>query len=231
MLARLKIEMTKFSVVVSGELNQETQKEMLLARTILETATLLSAKLKDFSGFERHISQLKPYYDILPSPESPLRYTILGLNLLRLLAETKLADFHTELELIPVDMLDNSFIKHPIQLEQFLMEGSYSKITGSTQDVPSQYYSCFMPRLIDTVRDEIVACTVRAYRDLKIADAAKLLMFSKESDFRDYAEGRMWTIDGDRVIFEQDQETESDIPTQNLITRTLLYAKELERIV
>merc|ERR1711976_141987 len=153
-----------------------------------------------------------------------------GLNLLRLLAETKLADFHTELELIPVDMLDNSFIKHPIQLEQFLMEGSYSKITGSTQDVPSQYYSCFMPRLIDTVRDEIVACTERAYRDLKISEATKLLMFSDESQLRNYAEGRMCNIEKDRVIFEQDEETERNIPTQNVITRTLLYAKELERI-
>ena len=81
-----------------------------------------------------------------------MQYTILGLNLLRLLANNQIADFHTELELIPTEMLDNTFIKHPIQLEQYLMEGSYTKIIESRNEVPSSTYSNFMEQLVHTVR-------------------------------------------------------------------------------
>jgi hypothetical protein len=34
----------------------------------------------------------------------------------------------TELELIPVDLRENTYIKFPIQLEQYLMEGTYRKV-------------------------------------------------------------------------------------------------------
>jgi 26S proteasome regulatory subunit N12 len=141
----------------------------------------LSTKLKDLEGFERHINQLKPYYHSprsvdfqkllvwnlllinysslqLPDKSSPHQYTILGLNLLRLLSETKLADFHTELELIPVEMFDFPAIKYPIQLEQYMMEGSYTKITEAVKDVPFEIYSFFNAKLIETVR-----CAMRIF--------------------------------------------------------------------
>ena len=81
-----------------------------------------------------------------------MQYTLLGLNLLRLLASNQIADFHTELELIPTEMLDNAFIKHPVQLEQYLMEGSYTKIIESRSDVPSSCYTYVMDQLLQTVR-------------------------------------------------------------------------------
>ena len=84
--------------------------------------------------------------------ESPIQYTMLGLNLLRLLAGNQIADFHTELELIPTEMLDNTFIHHPVLLEQYLMEGSYTKIIASRNEVPSPSYKYFMDQLVDTVR-------------------------------------------------------------------------------
>ena len=34
----------------------------------------------------------------------------------------------TELELIPVDLREITYIKFPIQLEQYLMEGTYRKV-------------------------------------------------------------------------------------------------------
>ena len=98
-------------------------------------------------------------------PESSFKYQLLGLNLLRLLAQNKLADFHTvsregtddlfilshderaigkmylyehiimfpllqELELLPPkDLHQNVYIKHPVSIEQYLMEGSYNKVS------------------------------------------------------------------------------------------------------
>jgi 26S proteasome regulatory subunit N12 len=78
---------------------------------------------------------------------------ILGLNLLRLLAKNKLAEFHTELELIPLEVHhQNVFVKHPVYLEQCMMEGAYNKVTKARSDVPSDTYSFFMDMLMDTVR-------------------------------------------------------------------------------
>lgn len=77
---------------------------------------------------------------------------ILGLNLLRLLAQNRIAEFHTELELIPVEFHNNMYIKHPIDLELYLMEGSYNKLRNARQQVPADQYIVFMDILMETVR-------------------------------------------------------------------------------
>eukprot|EP00695_Tsukubamonas_globosa_P000249 TRINITY_DN1185_c0_g1_i1.p1 TRINITY_DN1185_c0_g1~~TRINITY_DN1185_c0_g1_i1.p1 ORF type:complete len:62 (-),score=7.53 TRINITY_DN1185_c0_g1_i1:1-186(-) len=47
------------------------------------------------------MTQLKAYYNDYKNiiPPSQRRYLLLGLNLLRLLAQNRIAEFHTELEL------------------------------------------------------------------------------------------------------------------------------------
>lgn len=62
-------------------------------------------------------------------PESANQYHLLGLNLLFLLSQNRVAEFHTELELLPYDIIQtNTYIRHPVALEQYLMEGSYNKV-------------------------------------------------------------------------------------------------------
>ena len=62
-------------------------------------------------------------------PESSLKYELLGLNLLWLLTQNRVAEFHTELELLsPKDIQNNVFIHYPVSLEQYLMEGCYNKV-------------------------------------------------------------------------------------------------------
>lgn len=61
--------------------------------------------------------------------ESANKYQLLGLNLLFLLAQNRVSEFHTELELLPQEIIHtNEFIRHSVALEQCLMEGSYNKI-------------------------------------------------------------------------------------------------------
>lgn len=56
-------------------------------------------------------------------------YPLLGLNLLFLLSQNRVAEFHIELELLPIDkILNNVYIQHPVSLEQYIMEGSYNKV-------------------------------------------------------------------------------------------------------
>lgn len=79
-------------------------------------------------------------------------FPLLGLNLLRLLAQNNIAEFHTELESLELDQLSNIYIKHPIQVEQCLMEGSYNKVWNSRSNVPAEDYAFFIDILMGTIR-------------------------------------------------------------------------------
>ncbi|KAJ1557175.1 hypothetical protein HK096_008702, partial [Nowakowskiella sp. JEL0078] len=107
---------------------------------ILETGAQWSTKANDIPAFERYISQLKTYYSDYGSiqPPSPFLYPLLGLNLLCLLSQNRIAEFHTELELIQPDEPNNKFVSHPIIIEQCLMEGSYNKVWNACASVPAE---------------------------------------------------------------------------------------------
>ena len=63
--------------------------------------------------------------------ESPKKYELLGLNLLRLLSQNETAKFHTEIELLdPLTIQENPYISCPVKLEQDIMEGSYKKVSS-----------------------------------------------------------------------------------------------------
>jgi 26S proteasome regulatory subunit N12 len=51
-----------------------------------------------------------------------------GLNLLRLLVQNRIAEFHTELELVGPEAQQAPSVRQPVQLEQWLMEGAYNKV-------------------------------------------------------------------------------------------------------
>jgi hypothetical protein len=72
-------------------------------------------------------------------------YPLLGLNLLRLLAQNRISEFHTQLELIePEQIQSNIYIKHPVQLEQSIMEGRYNKVSNLENLYFSQLFNyCF----------------------------------------------------------------------------------------
>ncbi|KAF4523543.1 hypothetical protein B566_EDAN011991, partial [Ephemera danica] len=129
LLEKLKIELTNLFFLPTDKSNV-SQKELILARDILEIGVQWSIECKDIPSFERYMAQLKSYYldykDELP--ESPFKYQLLGLNLLFLLSQNRVAEFHTELELLPPDQIQNNvYIGHPLSIEQCLMEGRYNK--------------------------------------------------------------------------------------------------------
>lgn len=81
--------------------------------------------------FCRYMAQLKCYYFDYQNclEESAYKYQLLGLNLLFLLSQNRVAEFHTELELLPMEHIQNDvYIRHPLSIEQYLMEGSYNKV-------------------------------------------------------------------------------------------------------
>lgn len=64
----------------------------------------------------------------------------------------QIAEFHTELELIGPERLDNPYIQYPMKIEQYLTEGSYNKVWKSWKDVPAKEYLLFMETLSHTIR-------------------------------------------------------------------------------
>mmetsp|Transcript_32350 Transcript_32350/g.65371 ORF Transcript_32350/g.65371 Transcript_32350/m.65371 type:complete len:287 (+) Transcript_32350:96-956(+) len=236
----------------------EVAKEQTLARETLELACFLSIRRRDLSGFERHVAQLKMYYnDNQPSDQ---KYTILGLHLLHLLASDRIGEFHTELELIPVDDHENVHIKQPIQLERYVMEGNYGKVLEAQRDVPKAYYAYFMERLIDMVRLKIGASLERSYDNLPAQQASTMLMLADASALQEFAlkenerkareenDDTMadftpsltrrapvglvrWEVKDGKLNFMRTAEKQLEIPALDLMVNTIGYATDLERIV
>ncbi|GAY39332.1 hypothetical protein CUMW_043560 [Citrus unshiu] len=156
LLSQLKVLLTGFrSLPPLFEDTPNAICELTLARDIYEHAVLLSVKVEDQDAFERDFFQLKPYYTDAGKrlPPSPNEYMILGLNLLRLLVQNRIAEFHTELELLSSTALENPCIKHAVELEQSFMEGAYNRVLSAKQNVPNETYGYFMDLLAKTVRD------------------------------------------------------------------------------
>ena len=121
LMTQLKIALLDFSSLppAATDGSATAQQELTLAREILEHGALLSIKTMDIPSFERYVAQLKVYYTDCAAhlPESQRQFPILGLNLLRLLAQNRIAEFHTELEQIPMALQhSNVYIKFPAQV-------------------------------------------------------------------------------------------------------------------
>jgi 26S proteasome regulatory subunit N12 len=148
----MQICMTEFtSLPPCGLASANAAQERMVARQTFEQAALLSVKSQDMVAFECNVAQLKPLYNDPVEAQSQLRYPVLGMNLLHLLVDNRLAEFHSELELIPEDGRANECIAFAIQLEQYFMEGSYSKVLNARSSCPQQF-SYFMDGLVNRIR-------------------------------------------------------------------------------
>lgn len=143
-----KFELTNLMFLPTSNATASKQ-ELLLARDILEIGVQWSIECNDIPSFERYMAQLKCYYFDYKSylPESAFKYQLLGLNLLFLLSQNRVAEFHTELELLPADHIQNDvYIRHPLSIEQYLMEGSYNKVNILWCCERIIVYKCFVCR-------------------------------------------------------------------------------------
>lgn len=199
-------------------------------------AVLLSVKLEDETAFERHVSQVKTYYVdyagiISPSSRQNL---ILGLNLMRLMAQNRIAEFHTELELVPAASRSDKYIDYALRLEHYLMEGSYSKIREEKISVPDTSFNFFVDSLMLTVRGEIAACSESAYKSLPCSSTQRMLSMASEAELHEFCDSRGWRIENSVVYFNDKTDTGpsmQQVPSMDLIGRSLEYARELEQII
>ena len=205
-----------------------------LAAMALELGALLSVADDDLDAFARNISQLKPYYDTL-SATTERKCNVLGLNLMHLLVDNRLSEFHAELELLSEEEAGTPFVSFPITLERQLMVGSYDEVLNAGANVPDPSYNFFMENLIETVRDSIADCVEVTYKSLKLTDAVTMMKLDSVEELQEYVQDKRddWIVEGDMLTFQPPPvgSKAADIPSMKLISQSLSYATELERIV
>ncbi|KZS02937.1 26S proteasome non-ATPase regulatory subunit 8 [Daphnia magna] len=234
-LEKLKIGLTHIAYLpsVGAPLVKD---DLLLGRNVLEKGALFSISAKDIPAFERYVAQLKSYYLDFSNflPESTLKYELLGLNLLWLLTQNRVAEFHTELELLsPNDIQKNVFIHYPVSLEQYLMEGCYNKIFHAKNQVPAPSFNYFLDILVDTIRDEIAVCMEKSFDKIHLSEAAKMLSITNINSMKEYGNKREWSLNsGDYYLFQIDvKKCDDSLTALELAKQAIEYARELEMIV
>ncbi|KAF5400090.1 Epididymis secretory sperm binding protein Li 91n [Paragonimus heterotremus] len=227
--------LTRFTYLPKEE-GEASRRELFIARDTLEIACFLALEQRDIPLFEHYIAQLKCYYYDYKStlPESAVKYELLGLNLLRLLAQNKLADFHTELERLSIEEItSNLYINHPVSMEQYLMEGNFQRVFLSKDNVPSRRYDFFIDILLNTTRNEVASCIEAAYDSLSLDEAARTLFYDDPQSMLSFGQTRNWTLDKNNVYhFQKDTRQEDDsIPSADVTKVMLEYTKELDQII
>lgn len=86
------------------------------------------------------------------------------------------------------EIQNNIYIKHPIALEQYLMEGSYNKVFLARFNVPAESYLFFIDILLDTIRVEIASCIEASFHTITLPQATKILFYENQKDTKVFGE-------------------------------------------
>ncbi|RXG72284.1 26S proteasome non-ATPase regulatory subunit 8 [Armadillidium vulgare] len=173
-----------------------------------------------------------------------VNYELLGLDLLCLLAQNKVGEFHTALEHLPPSVVsENVYIRHPVAMEQYLMEGAYNKIYLAKGEVPAEGYKFFIEELLSTIREDIADCVENAYEKIKPEDIGKMLYLGNTSEILNLLQTeklintvslqRGWEVgsDGYLQFVKEVRKHDESVPSQDLASQMINYAREMEQIV
>ena len=149
LLSKAKLDLLSLDALIPTPSTPSTH--LALARSVLETGALLSIRAINPDAFTRYYQQLQPFYELPGSAYGKeggdgQRSKVTGLYLLLLLTKGDYAGFHTLLEGLETDEgMKDGFIKYPVMLEQWLMEGAYDKVWAATKrdGVPSEEFGVF----------------------------------------------------------------------------------------
>jgi len=219
----------KFQIELLKHYTQlKNQQDMITAMEGLEIGAQVAVAIRDVSLFERIIQQLKQFYfDKNVRERAKKREYLIGLNLMFLLSQNRLADFHTEIEFIEYNDLQNKFIKFPMELEQSLMEGSYNNILNSRKSLPDPHYELFIGDLETTVRNEIADSLQVCHNVIPTKDALIILRINSINDLRQYStqHERKWNITDKEIIFTPTQQASQNIDASNTAKDMLEFNK------
>ena len=139
-----------------------------------------------------------------------------------------------QLELLTEQQQSHPAIAFCTQLDRHLMVGSYDQVMSAAALPPVEYYSFFLKSLLETVRINVGDCAAASYTSLAVSEATKILMFGTDKETVEFIAATYpdWTVNGNTITLQGSKGTKSsEIPSLKLISQTLSYATELERIV
>ncbi|BAM41560.1 26S proteasome regulatory subunit [Theileria orientalis strain Shintoku] len=238
--------------------NPNVDKESLLKiRTFLETAALIFLEANDTENFKSLYSQLQPFYFDLNNilPKSEHMTTILSMWMLHLLSDNKIGDLYMLLEKIPNDVKQDDKIAFVINLERLMMEGNLHQLLElDTQDgtppqgrtasrchdrCGSEYYKI----IASTARNKIASSIELCYRHLSLDYVSNLLKLKNRNETLDFIsyynqyklqqdpESVPWKVADNYVIFQNEVGAKHKIPSRELLSNSLEYLHDLEKII
>lgn len=232
-LAALKKLFIHFPTYLSPNTESKTKpQEVVIVQETLEHAILLAAKRKDMDSFESNFHQLQIYYT--SGVTSERRLMLLGLNLLRLLVCDKISEFHSELDRIPFSDHTSMYIKNPILLERYMMEGSYHKLLNARGQVPASEFLPVVEMLEDTVREDIAKCIPKTYSLLTVSAARKMLMLPSDEALNEFATKRDWKKNKEGVFEFSRPDTitgRKELPFKQALHDYIDLAAQLQKVV
>lgn len=238
LLSKLKVALTGLAFLPPSLDAQVPSAELQMAREILEIGAFYSLEKRDVASFERYVAQLGSYYRDYKGqgmPESPNRPHIVGLYLLHLLAQNRLAEFHLELQLLDLrEIQTNYYLRFPVEYEEFFMQGSYNKIFKQSQNLPAPNFQFFVDLLFDSIREQVATCMEASYRTMEVVAAGKMLFIDAVRQgplLQEYAEKRGWTLNGKVFEFPKEIKREDTVPSAELVETAVSYARAMEIII
>ncbi|KAF3059547.1 26S proteasome regulatory subunit rpn12 [Daldinia childiae] len=258
LLSKAKIQLLQLKAATPGAPGSTgvSPQNLALARDVYEQGALFSIRARNPDAFTRYVSQLQPFYELPATAAGGERNKVTGLYLLLLLTQGRYAEFHSELETLSTrakesgagEIEGDRFLGYSINLERWLMEGSYDRVWKAlkSREVPSEEYGVFSEILTSQIRSEIASSSERAYPSLPLSSTKSLLFLDSEGAVVDFARHRGWvvrdgniyfptsaaTVDGEpiNVASEADAGEEKEF-SRMVIENALGYARELETIV
>eukprot|EP00760_Papus_ankaliazontas_P027079 PhM_4_TR3138/c0_g1_i1/m.18142/K03031/PSMD8, RPN12; 26S proteasome regulatory subunit N12 len=239
-----KLQFLSFPTYFQPKAESRSRKEeVMVVREVYEYVCLSAARLGDVEAFSTAFAALQTYYTDFATadlPESSRQLLLTGLNLLCLLVQNKVWVFHAQLELIPAEQHSSMYVRPVVELERYLMEGSYTRLLRARETVPTNDYVTFLALLTETVATEIAMSMTQGYQSVSTSAAKKLLMIddgSNASALGDYVSAYDWKEEGDKVHFRASSADGGVDPSRvtvnfhDLLQDQLGVAMELQRIV
>ncbi len=114
---------------------------------MLELSVQHAIAISDWRSFELQVTQALPLYTqgahaLTPAARESWRL-LTGLQLMHLLVEARLSDFHCKVEALREEDTASPSIAFPLSLEAFLLEGGYNKVRPQgPKELPLSSHCC-----------------------------------------------------------------------------------------
>ncbi|NXE99991.1 PSMD8 ATPase, partial [Menura novaehollandiae] len=128
----------------------------------------------------------------------------------------------------------NLFIRHPVSLEQYLMEGSYNKVFLAKGNIPAESYTFFIDILLDTIRSGTPKTPQTPPNPSELLNP-----FNPQIPLQNIPKNhpklrRGWVLGPSNYYSfggRQQKAEDPPIPSTELATQVIEYARQLEMIV